>query len=96
MKVLVLLLAVTAFAETKPIAYSICKLKASVRTVQVKVDDKGICKTLYSKQGDEKSIGSGRNKESCLQYLNNVKINLEKSGWKCRDVDVVTQSDNAQ
>jgi hypothetical protein len=79
-----------AFAETKPTSYVICKNNSQVRTIRVEVDAQNVCHTFYSKLGNEKSIGSGKNKGSCDQFLNNVRVNLEKSGWKCRSVDSAT------
>ena len=88
-------LSISAFAETKPSAYVICKNSNQVRTIRVEVDAQGLCHTIYSKLGVQKSIGSGKNKESCLQFLNNVRVNLEKSGWKCRDVESATVDESS-
>lgn len=81
-------------ADAKPLAFIICKLKGNVRTVKINLDDKGMCTTVYSKHGVEKEIGSGRNQGSCKNFLDNVRTNLEKSNWKCREVaaDSVTES----
>jgi len=67
-------------------AYWLCKHRKEVRTIRVHIDDKGICATLYSKEGEEKLVGKGRNHESCLNFLNSIKSNLEKSNWNCRDI----------
>ena len=67
-------------------AYWLCKHRKDVRTIRVQIDDKGICSTYYSKLGSEKLVGSGRNHESCLTFLNSIKANLEKSNWNCRDI----------
>jgi len=83
-------LSIFAFAETKPSAYAICKNGSQVRTIRVEVDAQNVCHTIYSKAGVEKSMGSGKNKESCLQFMNNIRANIEKSGWKCRDVESAT------
>jgi hypothetical protein len=72
--------------EVENKAYWMCKSKKQVRTIRVHVDKAGICSTFYSKDGSEKSVGSGKNHESCLQFLNNIKTNLEKSAWTCRDI----------
>lgn len=76
----------TQSSEVDNKAYWICKNKKEVRTVRVHVSEQGICSTLYSRDGSEKSIGSGKNQESCLKILDNVKTNLEKSNWACRDI----------
>jgi len=77
-------LADTVEVENK--AYWICKFQKEVRTLRVFVNNSGTCSTHYSKQGEEKVVGSGRNQESCQNFLNNIKTNLEKSNWACRDV----------
>lgn len=79
-----------AFADMKPSAYVICKNNGQVRTIRVEVDAQNICHTIYSKLGTDKEIGSGKNKGSCAQFLANVRTNLEKSNWKCRDVESAT------
>lgn len=68
-------------------AYWICKNKKQVRTVRVFVDThSGICTTYYQRDGAEKSVGSGKNHESCIRFLESIKTNLEKSNWSCRDI----------
>ena len=79
-----------ALAETKPSTYVICKNNSQVRTIRVEIDAEKVCHTYYSKNGTDKQVGSGKNKGSCDQWLANVKLNLEKSGWKCRDVESAT------
>ena len=72
--------------EVKNKAYFICKSQKEVRTIRVSVDKAGMCSTLYSKQGREKSVGEGKNPDTCLSILKNIKANLEKSSWTCRDI----------
>ncbi|MBX3021464.1 MAG: hypothetical protein KF799_07265 [Bdellovibrionales bacterium] len=67
-------------------SYWMCKSKKEVRTIRVHVNGEGICATIYSKLGEEKAVGSGKNQESCVNWLNNIKTNLEKSNWTCRDI----------
>lgn len=67
--------------------YWMCKSKnKEVRTIRVFVDGAGVCSTIYSKSGEEKVVGSGKNHESCMNFLNNIKTNLEKSNFTCRDI----------
>lgn len=73
-------------SEVSNKAYFICKNKKEVRTVRVQVDGSGVCTTYYSKQGTEKAVGSGKNHDSCIGFMNNVKTNLEGSNWTCRDI----------
>ena len=85
-----------AHAESKPISYLLCKLRSNVRTVRIDLDSDGVCKTVYSKEGSDKTIGSGRSQASCQNFLNNVKLNLEKSNWKCRDVEPSNLSESVK
>lgn len=87
------------WAETVEVenkAYWICKFRKDVRTIRVFVGNGGICTTYYSKQGEEKSVGSGRNQESCHNFLNNIKTNLEKSNWACRDISSTRMTASTQ
>lgn len=77
-------------------AYYLCKNKKDVRTIRVHVEGGGVCSTFYSKQGEEKVVGSGKNHESCLNFLNNIKNNLEKSNWTCRDISSARVTASAQ
>ena len=79
--------AASAVAEsTTEKSYWMCKNKKEVRTIRVHVNKDGVCSTIYSKMGSEKSVGSGRNHDSCIGFLNSIKGNLEKSNWNCRDI----------
>ena len=71
--------------EVENKAYWLCKNRKEVRTIRVQVEN-AVCTTFYSKLGSEKSVGSGKNQESCVNFLNNIKTNLEKSNWNCRDI----------
>lgn len=79
-----------AWAEDAPAsgekAYWLCKLRKEVRTIRVHIDQNNICSTLYSKLGEEKVVGSGKHHESCMNFMNSIKSNLEKSNWTCRDI----------
>jgi len=85
-----LLASFVAFADTKPSVYVICKNNGQVRTIRVELDAQNICHTIYTKAGVDKAMGSGKNRESCNQWLTNIRVNLEKSNWKCRDVESAT------
>lgn len=67
-------------------AYWLCKLRKEVRTIRVHIDQNNICSTMYSKLGEEKVVGSGKHHESCMNFMNSIKSNLEKSNWTCRDI----------
>lgn len=72
--------------EVQNKTYWLCKNKKEVRTIRVSVNAAGVCTTYYSKLGEEKVVGSGKNHASCENFLANVKSNLEKSNWNCRDI----------
>jgi hypothetical protein len=71
--------------EVENKSYWLCKNRKEVRTIRVQVEG-AVCTTFYSKLGSEKNVGSGKNQESCVNFLNNIKSNLEKSNWNCRDI----------
>ena len=83
-------------AEVENASYWMCKSSKRVRTIRVHVDETGYCSTFYSKEGVEKNVGSGKNRESCLNFLNNIKTNLEKSSWACRDISSSRMSASAE
>lgn len=87
--ILLVLTSFSVFADDAPAkdkAYWLCKGRKEVRTIRVHINDKGICSTVYTKLGEEKVVGSGRNHESCMNFLNSIKSNLEKSNYTCRDI----------
>lgn len=88
--VLICSAATTVFAEqvveVQNKAYWLCKNKKEARTIRVQIDQSNICTTYYSKQGSEKPVGSGKSHISCMNFLENIKSNLEKSNWACRDI----------
>jgi hypothetical protein len=88
--VFVLLIAAPAWAaediEVQNKAYWLCKNQKEVRTIRVQISNAGVCSTYYSKQGTEKVVGSGKNHDSCMSFMNNIRTNLEKSNWACRDI----------
>ena len=80
---------VSSFAEETEIsnrAYIICKNRKEVRTMRVEIQKDNLCHAYYGKMGVEKSVGSGRNHDSCLGFISSIRTNLEKSDWKCRDI----------
>lgn len=84
--------------EVENKAYFLCKNGKQARTIRVHIDSTGQCSTYYSKDGTEKSIGTGKNTNSCVNILENVKTNLEKSSWACRDISAtrITASSEAE
>lgn len=73
--------------------YALCEKKNSkdVRTIRVNIfqptgaDDRK-CETIYTKKGKDEIIGSGKYEGTCYQFLRNIKENLEKANWTCKDI----------
>ena len=68
----------------------LCKNRKVVRTITLSTAADG-CRTVYTKAGVDRVIGSGIHESSCRGFLQNVQANLEKAGWSCRDVTNVTR-----
>jgi hypothetical protein len=66
--------------------YMICKLKGSVRTLRVHKKDGGGCQTTYTKEGVDKVVSEAWATKSCEKVLLNIRDNLEKASWKCKDI----------
>lgn len=64
----------------------ICKLKNGVRTLHVKKNEDGEWNTIYTKGIVVSVVGHGQYRKTCINVLGSVRSNLEKAGWKCRDV----------
>ena len=64
-----------------------CKNKKIVRTLRViKVEKENKCVTVYSKGGIDKIVGSGKNIVACSGVYENIRENLERADWKCKEV----------
>ena len=73
-----------------------CKNKKIVRTLRVmKVDNDNKCIAMYSKGGTDKIVGAGKSISTCNGVLENIKGNLEKAAWKCKETtaDIVQSYD---
>ena len=66
--------------------YVLCKNMKAVRSIRVDSDptDKK-CVVYYTKLGVDKGVGRGQNISSCNQIVDNIKDNLEKAKWKCKE-----------
>ncbi len=65
--------------------YLMCKLRKSVRTVRLDKLNSGF-EVRYSKEGVDTIVASGKNVDHGFKVMQNIHVNLEKSGWKCRDI----------
>lgn len=64
--------------------FFICKNLKNIRTLRLE-KTQGECRTIYTKAGKDRVIGQGQFEESCFKFLSNVKSNLEKAGWNCKE-----------
>lgn len=82
-----LVLSAEVMAADSQFKYVMCRNKQIVRTIRVEWNkDTSSCQTWYTKSGVDRSVGNGKFFESCVNFLNNVQGNLEKAGWKCKDI----------
>lgn len=68
--------------------YVMCKNSKTVRTIRISQPQKDIdqCMVTYTKAGVDRVVGSGSSRIGCFEILNNIRINLEKSHWQCKDI----------
>lgn len=64
----------------------LCKSNKTVRTLRVEMGTDQKCRAIYTKQGVDETIGSGLNPSSCVEFVANVRKNLEEAKWSCREV----------
>ncbi len=64
----------------------LCKHNKTVRTLRVEMGNDQKCRAIYTKQGVDETIGSGLNPNSCVEFVANVRKNLEEAKWNCREV----------
>ena len=68
--------------------YILCRNKKIVRTLRTipPASEGANCSSIYTKNGVDKEVGSGRSYASCVNIVENIKTNLEKAGWTCKDI----------
>lgn len=66
--------------------YLMCKNKNVVRTVRVLKKEGGGCQTAYTKEGVDQVVSESQWSKGCEKVLNNIRVNLEKASWKCKDI----------
>lgn len=66
----------------------------SVRTLRMIKKNSGHCITTYSKQGIDKTQIQSKKESDCLEVLQNIRANLEKGNWKCKEVSGLRISGN--
>lgn len=71
--------------------YVLCRNQKNVRTIHVeKVDEEKQCVTKYTKAGIDHEVGRAQHIQSCVKVMDNIKANLEKAQWKCKEVGNVS------
>jgi len=70
--------------------YIMCRNNKTVRTIRVEKDDSKECVAVYTKAGIDKEVGRGQNMFSCVKIVENIRENLDKAGWKCKDLTNVS------
>jgi len=73
-------------APEKDPTYLICKLRGSVRTLRVEKKKGGPCITTYTKEGVDQQVSESWLNNRCSKVLLNIRDNLEKGNWKCKDI----------
>lgn len=78
----------SSFAQANSVGDSLvlCKHNKTVRTLRVEIGEDKQCRAIYTKQGVDETIGSGQYTASCVEYISNVRKNLEEAKWNCREV----------
>lgn len=66
--------------------YLICKSKTAVRTLRVEKKPAGKCITTYTKNGADQIVSRSSSFTQCSKVLSNIRENLEKYNWKCKDI----------
>ncbi len=74
-----------------------CKNAKTVRTLRVeqKSNDNN-CVAFYTKSGVDREVVRAQSVSKCLQVVDNIKGNLEKADWKCKDVKSVSFSSSSE
>lgn len=89
---IVVLAPVALVAQTQA-SIIMCKNKKIVRTLRImQMEPDNKCITMYTKAGTDKIVGSGKSMSTCTTVTDNIKGNLEKAGWKCKEAtaDVIS------
>jgi hypothetical protein len=86
----------TTVSSDKQGSYYLCKLNNIVRTVRVNADQDGACEATYTKEGVDKVVGKSTTAERCYKVISNIKENLEKAAWKCKDISQARVSSSTE
>jgi hypothetical protein len=73
--------------------YVMCKSGSAVRTIRVQKKNNS-CRTLYTKEGVDATVSKSVNPTVCGDVAGRIKVNLESSNWKCKDISNARLSEN--
>ncbi|MEK6773227.1 MAG: hypothetical protein AABY64_04755 [Bdellovibrionota bacterium] len=65
--------------------FLLCKNLKIVRTLRVESTPQK-CTTIYTKLGQDRSIGSSQRPALCRDFAHQVRDTLVNAGWKCKEV----------
>lgn len=72
-------------------SFIICKNQKNVRTIRVEKDQAdNQCVAVYTKAGIDREVGRAQTVNSCFKIIENIKSNLEKADWKCKEHEKVS------
>jgi hypothetical protein len=74
-------------------SYVLCRNQKDVRTIRVeKNKSSNIWVAYYTKLGVDKEVARAQTLDSCTKVVENIKDNLTKANWKCKDLQKVSSS----
>lgn len=85
-----------AVAQKQLEAMSLCRNGEIVRSIRVEKSSDEDYACIYTKYGVDRQVGQGQNLASVKGILNNIKGNLEKAGWQCRDASTASIIESEQ
>lgn len=70
----------------------ICKNQKNVRTMTVKSFDGQFYVAEYTRNSLKQEVARAKQKSVCLEVVSNIKVNLQKAGWVCKEVLDTTET----
>lgn len=71
--------------------YVICRNDRVVRTIRIEKDEGSRAwVAYYTKLGVDKEVARANTLSSCHRVLENIKDNLTKANWKCKELEKVS------
>lgn len=74
-------------------SYVLCRNQKDVRTIRIeKNKSSNSWVAYYTKLGIDKEVARAQTLDSCTKVVENIKENLTKANWKCKDFRQVSSS----